>query len=259
MKKRKNNTKLKKFIKKNKKNIFLAVLVLILAITVGRGGLHLIEKHAVSEVFSDQMPYTIRGVDVSHYQGEVDWKILKDQNISFAFIKATEGSTYVDDRFDYNWHHAHKAKVKRGAYHFFNFDAEPKDQAKNFIHTVPKRKNALPPVVDFETYGKYTSNPPSPEYIVPRLKEYIDIVEKRYDVQPIIYCNKYCYNKYIAGNFDNPIWLANPNMSPTLPGGKQWKFLQYSFWGELKGYNGIKHIDLNVFYGTKEQFWEEYY
>ena len=259
MKIRKNKTNLKKIIKNNKKSIFLAILALILVLSVGRGGLYLMHKHAVDEVFTDKMPYSILGVDVSHYQGDIDWKTLKKQNISFAFIKATEGEAFVDDKFDYNWRHANSALIKRGAYHFFSFDADPEAQAKNFIHTVPKRKNALPPVVDFETYGKYNDNPPSPSYLVPRLEAYINAIEHHYKVQPIIYCNKYCYNKYIRDNFSNPIWLANPSMSPTLPDGKQWHFLQYSFYGQLEGYNGIKHIDLNVYYGTKEQFWDEYY
>lgn len=259
MKKRKNNTKIKKIIKNNRKNILLAILALVLVVAVGRGGLHIIQKYAVTEVFTDQMPYSIRGVDVSHYQGDIDWKLIKKQNISFAFIKATEGVSYVDEKFDYNWKHANKAFIKRGAYHFFSFVSDPVDQAKHFIDTVPKSKNALPPVVDFETYGPYVNNPPSSDYLVPRLRTYIDIVEHKYKVQPIIYCNKYCYNKYIRGNFDNPIWLANPSMPPRLPDNRQWSFLQYSFWGELEGYNGIKHIDLNVYYGTKKQFWEEYY
>ena len=46
--------------------------------------------------------YPVRGVDVSVYQGDIDWQILADQNIDFAFIKATEGSSFVDPNFSYN-------------------------------------------------------------------------------------------------------------------------------------------------------------
>lgn len=256
MKKPKN---INKFIKKNKRNIFKSLIVLLLIITAIKGGLYLIDRHSVSEVIDDSIPYTIRGVDVSSYQGNVDWKTLKKQGISFAFIKATEGSGWTDKQFKNNWDGTKKAKVKRGAYHFFSFTSDPIEQAGFFIDTVPKCKDALPPVVDFEAYGKFVKNPPSPKVINSKLQIFIDILENHYQVKPIIYCNLYFYKKYISGNFDNPIWLANPSMPQTLPDGRQWEFLQYSFHGVLDGYDGIKHIDLNVFRGTKNEFLDDYY
>ena len=262
MNKRKNIGKFKKIIrkfKKNKKNIFKAVVALILVITAIKGGLYLIDKHSVSEITDDSIPYTIRGVDVSNYQGNVDWELMKEQGISFAFIKATEGVGWTDKQFENNWNGAKQANIKRGAYHFFSFTADPVEQAAYFIETVPKRKDALPPVVDFEGYGNYLKHPPAPEVVLPKLEIFMDILENHYNVKPIIYCNLYYYNKYISGNFDNPIWLANPGMPNSLPDGKAWEFLQYSFHGVLDGYDGIKHIDLNVYRGTKEEFWDTYY
>ena len=65
--------------------------------------------------------YPVRGVDVSYYQGDIDWKVLADENIDFAFIKATEGSGHIDTKFEENWEQSGKTDLKRGAYHFFSF------------------------------------------------------------------------------------------------------------------------------------------
>ena len=78
------------------------------------------------------------GVDVSAFQGKIDWHILAGESISFAFIKATEGSGYVDDNFEDNWRKASQTDLKIGAYHFFSYDSSGLTQAENFIQTVPK-------------------------------------------------------------------------------------------------------------------------
>ena len=90
--------------------------------------------------------YPVRGVDVSAYQGEIDWDTLALQGISFAYIKATEGSSFVDKCFDYNYAQAKKTGLRVGAYHFFSFDSGGDTQAENFIATVEPCENMLPPV-----------------------------------------------------------------------------------------------------------------
>ncbi|AQT43495.1 lysozyme [Bartonella apihabitans] len=62
--------------------------------------------------------YPVRGIDVSHHQGEIDWHKIKSQNISFAYIKATEGGDFKDPQFKKNWDHALEAGLRVGAYHF---------------------------------------------------------------------------------------------------------------------------------------------
>lgn len=101
----------------------------------------------------------VKGVDVSAYQGDIDWKKLADQDIYFAFIKATEGKDHVDKNFEKNWKEARKAHLKVGAYHFVNFDQDGKTQADHFINTVPKENDSLPPVIDLELYGDYLNKP----------------------------------------------------------------------------------------------------
>ena len=90
--------------------------------------------------------FPVRGVDVSSYQGEIDWDTLSGQNIQFAFIKATEGSSHVDPFFLHNYEEASQTDLRIGAYHFFSYDSSGGTQAENFISVVPKDKNMLPPV-----------------------------------------------------------------------------------------------------------------
>lgn len=74
--------------------------------------------------------YEIKGVDVASYQGDIDWRELEKQNMRFAFIKATEGSAFVDKYFSKNWTNANKTGMRVGAYHFFSFDSKGETQAE---------------------------------------------------------------------------------------------------------------------------------
>ena len=78
-----------------------------------------------------QEEYPVRGVDVYSYQGEIDWGVLSE-GLDFAYIKATEGSRYTDDRFAYNYEQARKTGLRVGAYHFFSFESSGASQAENF-------------------------------------------------------------------------------------------------------------------------------
>ena len=97
--------------------------------------------------------YPVRGVDVSHYQGTIDWPVLAAQDLDFAYIKATEGSSHTDEKFAENWEAAKDTGLRIGAYHFFSFDSPGESQLKHFTETVPAFRQMLPPVVDFEFYG----------------------------------------------------------------------------------------------------------
>lgn len=104
--------------------------------------------------------YPVRGVDVSSYQGEINWEVLASQDLQFAFIKATEGSSHVDKYFESNFREALQTGLRVGAYHFFSYDSSGATQADNFIATVSKITNMLPPVVDVEFYGDKHRNLP---------------------------------------------------------------------------------------------------
>lgn len=202
--------------------------------------------------------YPVRGVDVSHYQGNIDWSILEKEDIFFAYIKATEGSSHVDPRFVENWQAAGETGLRTGAYHFFSFDSPGQGQLEHFIATVPAEPGRLPPVVDFEFYGDKKVNPPEAGPAVEQLKILLDGLEAHYGGQPVIYATEEAWEMYIRGRFDEyPLWIRNVKTRPDT-GTVPWIFWQYSNRGRLNGYSGEEtYIDLNVFAGTMEQ-WESW-
>lgn len=197
--------------------------------------------------------YPVRGVDVSSYQGKIDWQVLAAQDIQFAYIKATEGSAYVDTKFAYNWENASASDLYIGAYHFFSYDSEGKTQAENFIANVPVRQNSLPPVVDVEFYGDKEKNPPAKEEVTRELQAMLDILEEHYGKRPIIYATNKSYQMYIERDFDNyDIWIRDVIFKPSSD---YWTFWQFTNRMKLDGYDGKeKFIDMNVFRGTFDEF-----
>lgn len=249
-------SKRKKRLKINKKKlVIMLVFLLCLIFLVSKAIGFALEYSHIKTVTDGQLPYQIRGIDVSHYQGDVQWDVIAKEDISFALIKATEGSSHVDKKFQKNWEDSHKTNLKIGAYHFMSLETSGEDQAKNFIKHVTPEKNMLPPVVDVEVYGEFIDRPPSKEHFHKIMDPLIKALEKEYKMEPIIYCNTAMYKKTIAGEFDNPIWLADLSKPDKLPDGKDWTFLQYSFEGKLKGYSGyLPHLDLNAYNGSKLDF-----
>lgn len=202
--------------------------------------------------------YPVRGIDISYYQGEINWnELAEDDHVSFAFIKATEGSNHQDERFTENWNNARKAGVYVGAYHFISFESSPETQAENFISIVPKQANSLPPVLDLELYNEeIMMDPPSKE----KVHEVLDILsaklEEYYEVKPIIYTSSSLYFKYLMGSYGSyDLWISNTSCEPF----SDWAFWQYSFEGMLPGFamDNIP-VDLNVFNGSEQDFYEKY-
>lgn len=198
--------------------------------------------------------YPVRGVDVSHYQGLIDWEVLSRQDITFAYIKATEGSSHTDERFEENWDKAGKTELKTGAYHFFSFDSPGLSQAAHFIQTVQIRDGMLPPVVDFEFYGDKKVNPPPVEETADRLRSMLEELKGFYGMTPVLYATEEAYDMYLKARFDEyPLWIRNVIRKPDTD--RPWIFWQYTNRGRLDGYTGDeKFIDLNVFCGSREQW-----
>lgn len=209
--------------------------------------------------YPSETDYPIRGVDVSYYQGEIDWKVLEKEGISFAYIKATEGSGHTDIKFEKNWKAAKETDLKIGAYHFFSFESEGKAQAEHFISAVPKEEGMLPPAVDIEFYGDKFFNRPEAEETRKELQSLLDELENYYGVKPVIYATESSYSMYIRGAFDAyPLWIRNIYFSPNLGMPGKWTFWQYDSEGKLQGYSGEEeYIDMNAFYGTEEK-WAEF-
>ncbi len=199
--------------------------------------------------------YPVRGVDVSAYQGVIDWETLSSQNINFAFIKATEGSSYVDSRFQYNFLEARKTALRVGAYHFFSFDSNGETQAKNFITNVPKFDNMLPPVIDIEFYGNHEKNPPRAAEVLPELNTMLLLLEQHYGMKPILYTTEKAYFMYLSKGYEAyDLWIRNVLTRPDSQI-EHWAFWQYTNRERLNGYSGEEtYIDMNVFNGTRDEF-----
>ena len=203
-----------------------------------------------------QEKYPVRGVDVSAYQGEIDWQALAAQDISFVFIKATEGSTFVDKKFAYNFEQARQTGLSIGAYHFFSYDSPGATQAENFIANVIPFEGMLPPVIDLEFYGDKQKNPPDRAYVDKELSMMIEILTEYYGTAPIIYATERSYELYLEGGYEEcDIWIRNVISKPDISDGRSWTFWQFTNRGRMDGYNGEeKYIDINVFCGTEADF-----
>lgn len=198
--------------------------------------------------------YPVFGVDVSNYQGDIDWHRLEEQGVRFAFIKATEGSGHIDGSVRDNLERAAETDIKKSCYHFFSFDSSGHTQAQNFISAVGRDEIDLPPVVDIEYYGDKMLDKPSrgeaEEILLPLLEE----LEQYYGVKPLIYTTLPVYYRYvepICGN-DYPLWIRCKQTEPDFV---DWTFWQYDDSGVLDGYYGDEaHIDFNVYCGSDEDF-----
>lgn len=264
-KKRKTRKRNKSFNPKTKKVLMIVMIVLVLAAVFStvRGITYL----KLSRI-DPANPFPVKGIDVSKYQGKIDWDTIEDQDVSFAFIKATEGSSHVDSMFATHWEDVQDTDIRAGAYHFLSYDSSGEAQAENFISNVPSISHMLPPVVDVEFYGKYvaTALHPTPDAMHSILTPLLESLEDEYGEKPVIYTNEFIYDKYISGTYDDyDIWISRlefiPDATATaedrrLSDGRTWAFCQYSFNGKLQSSEkgNTINVDLNVFQGSRWDF-----
>lgn len=196
--------------------------------------------------------YEVHGIDISHYQGDIDWeKLAYDKNprfpLHFIFLKATEGGDHGDDTFARNFDQARKHGFIRGAYHYFLPRTDARRQADFFIRTVKLSQGDLPPVLDVETTGKK-----SPQELKVAVKTWLDQVEAHYGVKPILYTSYKFKMRYLNDSIFNtyPYWIAHYYVDSVKYEGK-WHFWQHTDVGTVPGIK--EEVDLNVFNGTLEE------
>ena len=195
--------------------------------------------------------YKVHGIDVSHHQGEIDWRAVKstekqEHPISFVFMKATEGGDYKDRRFDENFRRAGEVGLVRGAYHFYNPNTDPIRQADFFISQVRLKRGDLAPVLDIER------KPRNKAQLQADLKKFLDRLELHYGVKPIIYTSYKYKTRYLdVPEFDAyPFWIAHYYVNMLSYSGA-WHFWQHTDYGIVPGIEG--NVDLNVFNGSMEE------
>ena len=191
------------------------------------------------------------GIDVSEFQGEVDWdevEILEEKYpVSFVFIRATAGNDRVDKQFQKNWDGAKENKIMRGAYHYYRPNENSIEQANLFIKTVKLKKGDLPPVLDIEKLPKNQSL----DSLKKGLKRWLTKVENHYQVRPIIYTGERYYSDFLKEEFSEYLfWIANYNFYREKIE-DDWLFWQFT---EKASLPGIEHrVDVNIYNGDLQQ------
>jgi len=194
--------------------------------------------------------YEIRGIDISHYQGEIDWEklrhaMIKDCPVRFVFIKSTEGASILDDTFNDNFYQAREYGFLRGAYHFWSTKSTAREQAYYFLKQVHLEEGDLPPVLDVESKPDDMST----EDFQREVLTWLHIVEDKYHVKPIIYTYYKFKEQYLSdARFDDyPYWIAHYYVDKMEYKGK-WKFWQHTDAGKLDGIKG--DVDFNLYNGS---------
>ncbi len=195
--------------------------------------------------------YSVYGIDVSKWQGEIDWGKVKNDRIVFAFLKASQGVDKIDSTFARNWRVTDSLGIAHGAYHFYEPEKPPIPQLENYLSQVKLQPTDLPPVLDLEGFVLNRTE------FQQNVQIWLDSAEAHFRKKPVIYCSIRYYKAHLADKFsDYPIWIAQYKRFP-YPKIDQsenlgWKMWQFSETGKVWGIDG--NVDLNVFNGSYEEF-----
>ena len=196
-------------------------------------------------VAPDVERFPVRGIDVSHHQGVIDWQRVKASGQTFAFIKATEGADFRDTRFSQNWQLARQHGLVTGAYHFFTFCSPGLAQAENFLAVAPLEAPLLPLAVDVEFTGNCVGWE-SVDEIRRELRAFVELVEQRVGHSPLLYTTEDVRRELVPVELHgHGYWVRSLWGQPSDD--IAWQFWQYSDTGRVPGISG--QVDLNVFVG----------
>ena len=186
------------------------------------------------------------GIDVSHYQGTIDWgRVVKSTNISYVYLKATEGATYVDDTYLRNLNEARRVGLSVGSYHFYRANVSPQDQFDNIVRNIKPAEQDLVPIIDIEHRGSV-----SEDKFISDLTELIKKVEQYFGKRPLLYSYQNFYNRHFLGLFRNYHWMIAKYQSerPVLLDGRDYIMWQYTSKGSIDGIRG--HVDRSRIMGN---------
>jgi lysozyme len=192
------------------------------------------------------------GIDISRWQGEIDWEQLKQSKVAFACIRASIGDFFTDDKFAKNWQGAKETEIFRCAYHVLRPDITAVAQISHFESVVGEAGD-LPHVLDVELTGNQPDS-----VIQDRTFESLQEMEARFGRKPLVYTADWFWTPHIGDQpwvEDYDLWVAHyywPQVqTPKIPAGWMvWKIWQHSNRGRISGVPG--NVDLNWFGGTME-------
>ncbi|MDW5313123.1 GH25 family lysozyme [Rhizobium sp. PL01] len=249
------------------RRLFLALLPIVSLLSACTStDYDLVSTASIPPKFQDKDPqnfgartpqhHNIHGIDVSKWQGDIDWAKVKGSGVSFAFIKATEGKDRIDAKFGEYWQQARAAGLPYAPYHFYYFCSTADQQADWFIANVPKSAVYLPPVLDVEWNGesKTCRYRPSPLTVQSEMKRFMDRLEAYYGKRPIIYTSVDFHRDNLVGQFkDYHFWVRSVAAHPTeIYSERRWAFWQYTSTGVIPGIDG--NADINVFAGSQKNW-----
>ena len=206
----------------------------------------------------------VLGIDVSNWQGNIDWEQVKADGYTFAWAKSTEGMTYTDPMFVNNMENGLNANVVMGAYHFARPDNNtPQEDAANFLNVASAYigNGFMPPVLDLENpysggQAVLLTDMFTSEELSNWAQAWMVEVETQTGISPFIYINGNYANYLNSSLTEYGLWFAQPdeNLNPPINIGswEDWRFKQYSWWGAISGIQG--DVDLNIFNGTLQDF-----
>lgn len=189
----------------------------------------------------DRSRYPLRGIDVSHYQGAIDWAAVARDDVAFAYVKATEGVDDHDAQFARNWRGARRAGLRVGAYHYFIFCRSGRAQARNFLAVAPPSRAALAPAVDLEPARSCPARLTGAR-MRSELDEFLAVVEAHEKRRAVLYVTPAFYAAYRSYLPKRPMWRRSM-MSKPVPHGP-WSYWQYHDRGRVAGVRTL--VDLNV-------------
>jgi len=224
-----------------KQNIAIILILICLAIVFNSSC-----KRKASEKFPVIPPgYQVHGIDVSHHQNHINWeKVSKQKNIKFAFMKATEGISLLDRKFETNWKESKSNAIKRGAYHFFRPQFSGYEQAKFYLSVVDFESGDLYPVLDIEVEPNT-----SIALFYKEIDAWLNTVELATGKKPILYASRKFYTSYLEERYPkHHLWVANYKTLKNPLKGK-WKFWQHTEEAKIFGISG--RVDHNVFNGSE--------
>lgn len=199
---------------------------------------------------------TLPGIDVSKYQGTISWPAVAASGIKFVSIRATEGTSYSDPTFAFNWQHAHAAGLTRTAYHFARPAEAAEAQAEFFVSTVvaaggyPRNSSTMQLMLDLEDADGL-----APSAVWAWVQAFMARLQALTGRPGIIYCGFYFWRDQVGNPMDNlnaPLWVAAYTPAPQVPPAWPfWTFWQYADNGSIPGITG--KVDLDHFAGSEEE------
>lgn len=233
-----------------KKDIIVAGWFLLVTLLLGAAAWWAWYHYMSSPPYVDPERFPVRGFDISSHNGYANLNAAAAAGYDFVFIKASEGTDFRDENFVLNYQKARHAGLKTGAYHFFRFDRDGIEQAKNLLRVIGPRPLELGVAIDVEDQGNAKGVPA--DSIKTRLQLMIEYLNLR-GHRVTLYSNRAGYEKYLLPDFEgSPLWICQftDNSANT-----DWTYWQFDHHGRIPGIRG--DVDLNVFSGSRDD-WERH-